>query len=210
MYNPRKSNSFNLKDGLILSIVMILIYHFFIKEDSISYGSGVYAPESPQQIKITQDKKFKFKEYNMNKLFSYNIKAKVLSRKNYDDRFSELSPTDLTLGWRKMSDEKILKDIEISQRGRWYYWKTDRPLETISIGEIQLNSTNTHIIPATKDIESKLKTVIKGNIIQMSGYLVEINKGREFRWKSSTSRTDTGGGSCEVFYVESLEVVKVR
>ena len=40
------------------------------------------------------------------------------------DRESDLAPVDLALGWGRMSDEAILKDIQISQSGRFYFWHT--------------------------------------------------------------------------------------
>jgi hypothetical protein len=40
----------------------------------------------------------------------------------------------------------------------------------------------------------------------MKGYLVEITTTEGWRWKSSLKRDDTGGGSCELFWVEQLEI----
>jgi hypothetical protein len=43
-------------------------------------------------------------------------------------------------------------------------------------------------------------------MVSLSGYLVEINGANNWRWRSSLSRTDTGQGACEVFYVEAVNV----
>ena len=206
MYKPGETAGFTIKQIFIGIISLILIYHFFIREESISYGSGVYAGDIPLQSKVETEKDFKFKDFDFNKLVRYDIKAKVLSRKNYSDFWSVLSPVDLALGWGNMSDEGVLENIDISQRGRWYYYAFEYKDVNITQGEIAISSANTHIIPANEDIENSLNEVIKGNVVELSGYLVNI-KGKNGRyWNSSTSRNDTGGGACEVFYVESLTV----
>ena len=60
------------------------------------------------------------------------------------------------------------------------------------------------MIPATPDIESKLKKLRPGQIVTARGYLVDIRNADGFHWNTSLSRTDTGDGACEVFWVESL------
>ena len=208
MYKPNQKSQFGIKNILFILIFSILFYEFFIKEESVSYGSGTFAPLVPKQKKVTSDEIFEFKKFKFTKLASYNIKAKVLSRKDYSDFGAVLSPTDLALGWGSMSNEDIIKDIKISQSGRWYNYKYEYKYVKITPGEIAINSANTHIIPANDEVNMILSEVIKGNIVEMNGYLVSIEGKNNFRWRSSTSRKDTGGGACEVFYVENLTVVQ--
>ena len=40
----------------------------------------------------------------------------------------------------------------------------------------------------------------------MKGYLVKITKADGWHWISSLKRDDTGGGSCELFWVEEVSV----
>jgi hypothetical protein len=68
-----------------------------------------------------------------------------------------------------------------------------------------LNSANVHIIPNNEDVENKLENVYKGSLIEMKGYLVSINAKDGWHWQSSLKRDDTGGGSCELFLVDTLE-----
>ncbi len=42
-------------------------------------------------------------------------------------------------------------------------------------------------------------------MIRLTGYLVQVHGRDGYRWASSLSRADTGVGSCEVIWVESLE-----
>jgi len=72
--------------------------------------------------------------------------------------------------------------------------------------EISLNSANVHIIPKDESVEEKFDEVYKGSLIEMKGYLVEVTTADGWRWKSSLKRDDTGGGSCELFWVEEMKI----
>jgi hypothetical protein len=62
-----------------------------------------------------------------------------------------------------------------------------------------------HVIPADKDVESRLKKLRPGQIVTAHGYLVDVRGPDGFAWNTSLSRTDTGDGACEIFWVEALE-----
>ena len=44
----------------------------------------------------------------------------------------------------------------------------------------------------------------QGDRVRINGWLVEANAADGWRWRSSTSRDDSGGGACEVVYVCSI------
>jgi hypothetical protein len=62
------------------------------------------------------------------------------------------------------------------------------------------------MIPASGEVARQLKSVRAGNMVHLKGYLVEVTSPQGFRWKSSLTREDTGGGACELILVESLYV----
>jgi len=100
----------------------------------------------------------------------------------------------------------VLDDLKITQGSRWYrYWWQGNP--PIAQQEIAVHSANMHLIPANPDIKSQLLRTRVGDRIELHGYLVRVDHPSGWRWKSSLSRTDEGGGACEVIYVE--EVVRV-
>jgi len=43
--------------------------------------------------------------------------------------------------------------------------------------------------------------------VQLSGYLVDAQGPDNFRWGTSLTRNDTGDGACELFLVESLQLL---
>ena len=196
-----------MKKGLItLSILIVVLVYFFYPEKVVTYPAGITAPDQPVQMNIAEQKEWDMNDFHFKALAEYQIKARVLSRNNFSvGKESEISPLDLVLGWGPMSDQELIDNIDISQRNRWYHWQSDNlPIPT---RQISLNSANVHIIPKDEIIEENFDDVYKGSLIEMKGYLVEVAKDDGWRWKSSTKRDDTGGGSCELFWVEDLVIL---
>ena len=187
-----------------LFFALFLIWVLFIKEDVVKHGEGVVAPQVPMQEKTDALVPFSFKDYTVTPLEKFTIEARVLSKEKYSfDKEAELSPVDLALGWGRMSDEKVLEKIDISQSGRWYYWQTDR--FPIPRREIETHSANMHMIPANEEIEDALKKVRKGEVVKIEGYLVRVDGKNGYRWISSLTRDDTGAHACEVVFVKSIQ-----
>ncbi|MBN1441812.1 MAG: hypothetical protein JXA90_03835 [Planctomycetes bacterium] len=172
---------------------------------SIQHPPGVLVAEDPVQWDLSESTSFVVDNYQIAALASYEIKARVLSKKRYwTGREADLSPCDLALGWGPMSDQSVVDRMSIRQSRRWYRYRYDSP--PIPQRSIETHSANTHIIPASDAVASRLGDVVKGHIVEMTGYLVLVTGGDGWRWKSSLSRDDRGGHSCEVFYVEDLVI----
>lgn len=190
---------------LLLIAASGIIIYLMISEKEIIHSPGVLINEKPFQVLLNEKKSWQKDEYNISALAEFHIKARVLSVNFFwTGREKEISPVDFALGWGSMSDQAVLNNIEISQRNRWYHWET----ETFPIprNEIIMNSANMHIIPADDTIEELLDEVYKGCLVEMKGYLVEIKADDGWRWKSSLRRDDTGGGACELVFVEELKI----
>jgi hypothetical protein len=167
-------------------------------------ASGVLVYGAPLQEEITLEP-WEDKNYTFAPLASYEITARILSKKIYtSDRAAEISPVDLALGWEAMSDTTVLQSLDIKQSERWYYvsWR-NAPVDADTI--IQ-HSANTHILPATPEIASVVNTLQKNQVVRLRGYLVLVTAKDGFLWRSSVTRSDTGNGSCEVFWVTDVEV----
>jgi hypothetical protein len=188
-----------------LGILIAILAYFFYPETVITYPAGITVADQPKQTNIIGTKEWKLDDFNFKALAEYKIKARVLSRNDFSVGMeSEISPYDLALGWGPMSDQSVIDKLDISQSNRWYRWKAD--VLPIPAREISLNSANVHIIPKDEAIEEKFDEVFKGSLIEMNGYLVEITTSDGWRWRSSLKRDDTAGGSCELLWVEDIEV----
>lgn len=134
-------------------------------------------------------------------LAGFSVEARVLSREDYrSGRESDLSPTDLALGWARMTEDAVIDALDISQSSRWYRyrWSNQPPLPP---QEIASSSANMHMIPGNDAVARMLAGVRQGERVRIDGWLVEANASDGWRWRSSTRRDDTGGGACEVVYV---------
>lgn len=196
-----------MKKLFILLMALGVFWKFYNHTGSVSLGPGVKVSEVPLQERVTSTISHSFDEYIINEVATFRIKAKVLAKKNYYmGRESDLSPTDLALGWGNMSDESILDKIEISQSNRFYYWQVQS--FPIPRKEIETHSANMHLIPADKSVESAIANIRNGDIIEISGSLVNVTAQEDnWRWKSSQTRNDTGKGACELILVKSLYIV---
>jgi hypothetical protein len=194
-----------MKNLLLLLFVIVACWKLLGSDGPVELGPGVKITDEPKQTSIVKAEPFDFKSYQITPLASFVIKAKVLSKNGYLlGRESDISPIDLALGWKNMSDEKVLNQIEITQSGRWYYWQVkDFPIPRT---EIETQSANMHLIPASDAIESMIKQVKQGQIIEMSGYLVRVDAKDDWHWLSSLTRNDRGANACELVYVESFNV----
>jgi len=63
-----------------------------------------------------------------------------------------------------------------------------------------------HMVPANERVARQLKSVRRGHVVRLAGYLIEARGTDGWRWKSSLSRADTGRGACELIWVERLEL----
>jgi len=172
----------------------------------ITHEPGVLVAGQPRQSAVSDPGVVLMDGYRLTQRAAFDLRARVLSVENYRwGSEADLSPVDLALGWGVMSDQAVLDRISITQGSRWYFTRYDRPAP-VTDREIIINSSNMHIIPANTWVLDKLNKVRKGNILQIKGFLVDVDSDSGFRWRTSLRRDDTGNGSCEIFYVETLYI----
>lgn len=169
------------------------------------WGPGVVAPDTPEQT-ATGRPDWQEGPYRFHALAEFKVRARVLSIERYHaGADAKLSPMDFALGWGNMSDEKVLAKLKISQGGRWYNYRWDPPGPPIPVSEIIRSSANMHMVPAEEYVGILLDNVKVGQVVTLEGALVAIQRADGWHWKSSTSRSDSGGGACELIWVESVK-----
>ena len=165
---------------------------------------GVLAEGEPQQTIIEKGEKLQMGRWTLTVRATYHITARVLARESYHfDSMADLVPEDLALGWGPMSDNRVLRTIDISQSNRFYYWRASTAT-LIPKEAIITHSANTHIIPQTSAIARALARLRPGEVVTLSGELVDAVR-NDGRWlKTSLVRNDTGAGACEVMLVTEV------
>lgn len=189
---------------LLFVLVIVLVWKWEGRD--IVHPPGLLVPETPRQAELADPRPFMVDRYQLTPRADFRIRARVLSRENYylgDE--ADLSPIDLALGWGAMSDQTVLDRIDITQGGRWYFTRYDLP-GPLPDRQIIRNSGNMHVIPANSLVSDRLGDVRTGDLIQARGFLVDVDRDDGFYWRTSRTRDDTGGGSCEIFYVEQLYI----
>ncbi len=167
---------------------------------------GVLAAEPPAQIELDHGAQLQRGDVTLTTRAHFDITARVLSRKDYSGGADAgLIPTDLALGWGRMSDSDVLAKIDISQSGRFYYWHVKE--FPIPRREIETSSANMHMIPASEDVKRQLEQVRQGELVHITGFLVDASRADGWRWNTSLTRDDTGAGACELIYVERVGTV---
>lgn len=189
---------------LLLAALVAFFLAFMQTGGDVAHGPGVLAPDEPLQTDPGKADPFEHAGYRLLPLADFRVKARVLSREDYRfDREADLAPLDLALGWGPMSDSEVLGQIEISQRNRFFFWRVEQ--FPVPRRDIEHNAANMHIIPADDTVETVLDGVRSGHVVTLQGRLVEARGSDGWRWRSSLTRTDTGKGACELFYVESAQ-----
>lgn len=188
---------------IVLVLLVVLVWRDWSMRE-IEHPPGILVPESPSQNNLENGPVISIEDFRLSARAEFRIRARVLSREDYSwGNEADLSPMDLALGWGVMSDQAVLDRISINQGSRWYFTRYDLPAP-ISDQAIIQNSGNMHMIPADKWIKKKLKTIRRGDIVQLSGKLVDIDRDSGWYWRTSMSRKDTGGGSCEIVYLQDI------
>ena len=157
------------------------------------------------QVEIApNDTPFDHGKFHFRPLARFALDARVLHRKVYRyDPGAALVPVDLAVGWGQMSDQAVLDQLSISQSAR-FFWYEYRGQPPIPSAEIVSHATNLHLIPSTDALAARCKSLRSGELIHLSGLLVEASGPEIGSWRSSLSRTDSGNGACELVWVEEL------
>ncbi|MGY3040228.1 hypothetical protein ACVWWQ_001851 [Rhodanobacter sp. TND4EL1] len=189
--------------ALLLTLLLVLSQR---QHTAVSTGPGVLAADVPQQVNLAHGAILQRDGVTLLTRAHFDVTARVLSRKDYSSaRDGKLVPLDLALGWGRMSDSAVLAQIDISQSGRFYYWR----VKTFPIPqrEIERSSANMHMIPADTDVQQQLEQVRPGQVVHIEGFLVDASRSDGWHWNTSLTRDDTGAGACELVYVESVTIV---
>lgn len=196
----------------ILSFVAALIFAWFAYQrlnPVITYPPGVLVASDPIQTDAAPDEvPLSYGKFHLKALARFSLDARVLHRKIYRyDRGASLVPVDLAVGWGPMSDQSVLDRLEISQASRFFYYEY-KGVPPIPREEITSHATNLHLISSNKTIAAQCRSLRSGDLIHLSGLLVEASGPEIGTWRSSLTRTDTGNGACELVWVEEVQALK--
>ena len=188
---------------LLLAVLVIAGGAWWWRGRPLDQPPGVLAAADPIQTEPESKDSWSFRGQRITPLAAFELQARVLGVERYRfDRAADLSPVDLALGWGPMSDSRILDAFQIRQRDRWYFWQAAHL--PIAESAVITHSANMHMIPADRGAERRLLAVRPGQLVALRGKLVRVDGPDGWHWVSSLTRSDTGDGSCEVVWVDSV------
>lgn len=171
--------------------------------------------DPPDQDRIWLPKRFDYKPYyKLIPLATFRLAGHVLSTMDYRSAGSaeaQHSPVDFAMAWGEAANPGFYNLLNVSQDHRYYRWSTSGGLGQ---SEVITQTANMHMVPfppargragGDDDLEEALMKVKAGDQVRFRGYLVKIQAEDGWRWKSSLSRRDTGGGACELVLVTELD-----
>lgn len=135
------------------------------------------------------------------------IDAAVLGVQRYfGDDMKDVIPVDLALGWGQSMRDGIWQKIGTTQMQRRAIF---RPLtRDLKFDDTILDTlTNMHMVTHADPIRSDLLRVRRGDVVRITGRLVDIREGRTGRLLMASSQRfdDRGDGACEIVFLDRIE-----
>jgi len=192
--------------ALLLVASLFGAWNWWSSERHEHVPPGIVAPDDPVQTNLDPPTTFSAKDHTFVRRARYEITARVLRKEIYRiDGGADLAPVDLGVGWGAMSDTQVVDQLEFSQMGRFLFWKPkDWKSFPLTVPQLISHAAQIHAVPADASIEHKLRKLRPGQIIHLSGYLVDVRGPGGFTWNTSLRRDDTGAGACEIMWIERV------
>lgn len=174
---------------------------------------GVLAPDAPQQEQPSADELRsaaapppQLGDVRIHPVAPYRISARLLSREPYWwGRAGRLSPLDFAVGWGPMSDSAVLQLLQISQSGRYFWLRWERP--PLPPEQLMRHAANMHLVPRDRRVRAALDTMRPGQLIRLRGWLIDASSDDGWSWNTSRTRDDSGDGSCELMWVDDATAI---
>lgn len=205
----------NIITYFIICIIIIWIYKNINVTKNVEYVS-LNNIQSPKQARTSGNINKVINEWNVeiNYVAQYKVTGRVVDVQDYYgyDLQNKLSPRDVGLTWGELAKEKNHSNLTWSSLGnRFLSWRSSNSewiKEMGGVNEITKCYSNNHLIPSDDKNKKLIKKIKEGDFVRIEGYLVNIyskkSDGSYFYWNTSTSRSDSGDGACEVIYVTNV------
>ena len=191
---------------VILIGLLVLGVWFYETMRPVPQPPGILAPDPPRIGELAQKPRTLVRnEYVFTPLAELSAKARILSVERYGrDRESQASLLDVTLGWGRMSDSVVLKNVDVAQTERRVLSKSYDP--KLPDDEVEASILNLHLVTADPAVEKAIKALRAGNIVRLEGYLVEAVAGDGWRWKGQARESLPG----TLLWVERIDVEQTQ
>lgn len=203
------NNSKKIKYAILLIIIGYLFYLY--GPQWYKYPNTDEVIRDPIQVSVEKEsfeQEFKGETYTIKPKATYDIKASIKSKhRYYFDSASGVSNIDFTAVWGGLHTKEANRHLKYYQFNRYsyYWWYEDSGVDSNYFFN---HVSNIHIIAADADISKQLNKIKTGDFVHLTGYLVSVTNPEGYKiLDSSMTRYDSGGGACEVLYVETVRIL---
>jgi len=196
-----------MRQGILVGLIIAGVW-LYESLRPVPQPPGVLADAPPTIAIIDADKPkvFERRGYVFAVIASFDAKARVVARdRSGGDRESEVAPIDLAIGWGRMSDSKVLKNVDVAISKRKLFSKSFDP--QIPDSEVESSVFAIHATAADPEIDKQLAALRVGSLVKLTGFLVEARGADGWRW-SGQARKLTPVANGNVLWVSSVEVVE--
>ncbi|BCN93382.1 hypothetical protein THMIRHAM_11670 [Thiomicrorhabdus immobilis] len=194
-----------MKKIILLVLVLFAWKHFYYIENAPKVGAGVMAGGYPYQD-ATSITSFRHGDFTYSPLSSFSAEARVLAAsKFYFDQKARLSPMTVVIGWGVMSDESVYDQLDIWLDNRTYKWQGDDL--PVAKYEIENNTASLHLIPDNDSIADNIAKIRNGDLIEITGFVVNVKKSSGWKWLTSTSKNKNDEEDGKIIYVKTLKLI---
>jgi hypothetical protein len=177
------------RQALMIGFIVVAIW-FYETMRPVPQPPGILAPDPPQVTQLTDSPRTLVRsEHVYTPLAKFQAKARILSIERYGgDRESRAALLDVALGWGRLSDSVVIKNIDVAQTERRVLSKSYDP--ALSDADLEAHILNLHLVTADSEVETRIKQLRSGNVVRLEGYLVEAAGADNWRWKGQPRARD--------------------
>lgn len=208
-----------IKQGLLASLVGATLYGLAAWNAArppkipafspLVFQDPMQAPTSEQPFEVNRSGG----HYSVAPRFTYTISGLVVSQHDSSSwldishaKWGDfLNTKDVCVVWGENLRSGLYARLSYSS-GNWTCYAQSRDAETWNeFRKDQL--ANNHVLPADSGVARSLADLEVGDEITLNGSLVDYRIGNLPDRKTSTIRTDTGNGACEIVWVKDLQLL---
>jgi hypothetical protein len=188
---------------VLIGAGLLVAGYQLVATSAVEWRPGTLVESTPQQTDLERSDVITLEGFELTPRAKFTAEVRVLGRSRYWlGKLADVAPLDIAVGWGPMSDSAVLDRIEVTQSGRFYFWRyEDEP--PIPRADIESHSANWHLIPASDAAWKTLRGLRVGDIVTLEGQLVDVNHPETGTMRTSLIREDTGAGACEIVLVEA-------
>src|ERR1035438_10604871 len=134
-----------MRAAIFIACASVLLLAVFWDGPEPRFPAGVLVPYEPDQDPVEPPRQWQFKDSQVTALATFRVRARVLLTAHYwwgND--AAVSPVDLALGWRLMSNQEILDGLHLYSLRRAYAWAPRNGSLAASEQDIIAHSANMH------------------------------------------------------------------